>query len=424
VNAQPAPAAADRAPASDLIATLREKAPRAAMTLAAAQLAWPATARVRSWARDRSTYTVKVHGTDGIYDDLHEWVLSLLAPKEQRALVAWSTRRGMLMEAPVSGRASEPPPPPLRLRYDGTREQAIAVGGHKIRVVVAEHASSDEERWKPPEIVFTARSAAARSALLREIEGVLRRSRQSERKPSFRMLDKWGDWEKLDDLPPRTLDSVILPDGQLERLTADVARFLAAEQDYVRRCVPWHRGYLFEGPPGTGKTSVARAIASHFGMDVWYLPLADVRKDAELLRVATRIGPRSMLLLEDADVFHAATKRDDDSPDKVTLSGLLNTLDGIATPHGLLTVLTTNRPGALDDAVTRAGRIDLTEHFGLADARQVEQLIRRWYERGAIGPGGIPEISGIAPADVIEACKRHDDPAHAIGQLLTLEPQP
>jgi hypothetical protein len=113
-------------------------------------------------------------------------------------------------------------------------------------------------------------------------------------------------------------------------------------------------------------------------------------------------------------VFHAATARDDDKG--VTLSGLLNALDGIATPHGLLTVLTSNNPGALDSAVIRAGRIDLTEHFGTADALQVSRLVSRWYGSAATVPG---EVCGIAPAEVIEACKRHDDPASAVADLAS-----
>lgn len=406
--------APERASASDLIAVLRDKAPRLAMTVAASQMAWPVAKNLRTMAAERTRYTVKVPGNDDVYDELHEWVLGLLPSKEQRALVAWSSKRYAEPAAP-GGRAV---PPSLRLRYDGTREQVITVAGHKIKVVVTDGMQSvrEDSYWKPPEIVFTTRSLAGQQALLEEIGEVLRKSHDARRTPSFRMLSKWGDWERLDDLPARTLDSVILAPGQLKRLTSDVERWLASEQDCGRRCIPWHRGHLYEGPPGTGKTSVARAIASHFGMDVWYLPLADIKKDGDLLRVASRIGPRSMLLLEDADVFHAATKRDDDA-NEVTLSGLLNTLDGIATPHGLLTVMTTNTPEVLDPAVIRAGRIDLAEHFGLAGPDQVRRLISRWYEGPAVIPGAIPDISGVSPADVIEACKRHDDPVDAITEL-------
>jgi hypothetical protein len=397
--------------ASDLITTLRDRAPRVALALAAGQVAWPVAAQARVKVRERITYTVKVPGNDGIYDDLHEWVLGLLPPGRRRALVAWSSQRGVFEAvSPDSGR---PAAPTLRLRYDGTREQVIRVAGHQVKVVVCDspQGEDDARRWKPPEILFTARSAAGRDALVAEIAGVLRRSQEAARKPSFRMLDRWGGWERLDDLPPRGLDSVILPEEQMERLTDDVTRFLASEQDYLRRCIPWHRGHLYEGPPGTGKTSMARAIASHFGMDVWYLPLADVKKDGELLRLASRVTPRSMLLLEDIDVFHAATERDDEAD--VTLSGLLNTLDGIATPHGLLTVLTTNTPEVLDHAVTRAGRIDLVEHFSAADASQVRRLVGRYY--GQAVPDG--DVCGMSPAEVTEACKRHDSAAAALADL-------
>jgi len=400
--------------ASDLIAVLRDRAPRLAMAFAAGQAARPVIGWARGKVHERTTYTVKVPGSDGIYDDLHEWVLGLLAPKEQRALVAWSTKRYSDIPAP----GERPAPPALRLRYDGTREQVITVAGHRVKVVVTDGTRADDDgHWKPPEIVFTASSLAGRRALVAEMEGVLRSSQGAARKPSFRMLDKWGDWERLDDLPQRGLDSVILPAGQIERLAGDVSRFLDAERDYARRCIPWHRGHLYEGPPGTGKTSVARAIASHFGMDVWYLPLADVKKDGELLRMASRIAPRSMLLLEDVDVFHAATARDD-SADQVTLSGLLNALDGIATPHGLLTVLTTNTPEVLDGAVIRPGRVDLVEHFGYADTDQAARLVARYYgttlEKGKPFAGPFRDI---APAEVIEVCKRHERAEGAFREL-------
>lgn len=409
--ADPAPApAGERQPASDLISVLRDKAPRIALALAAGQMAWPLVRTVRTRTRELYRYTVTVPGDDELYDDLHEWVLSLLPPGEQRALVAWSARRYRIVSSD-----EQPAMPELRLRYDGAREQSVAVGSHKVAVVVSDETGSKDQMWKPPAITFTASSPVARDALLAEIAAVQRASHARKRKPAFRMLDKWGDWYAIDDLPARGIDSVILAHGQMERLTADMTRFLAAEADYARRGIPWHRGYLFEGPPGTGKTSAALALASHFGMDVSYLPLADVRKDGDLLRNVSRISPRSVLLLEDADVFHAATKRDDDAD--VTLSGLLNTLDGVATPHGLVTVLTTNTPDVLDPAVVRAGRIDLTEHFGLADADQAGRLISRYYGQPVAVPG---ELCGISPAEVVEACKRHDDPAAAVIDLAAL----
>jgi len=366
---------------------------------------------------------VKISGADDAYDDVHEWVLRLLPPGDRRALTAHTASRRSDEPVMIGGDPRDPAPA-LRLRYDGSREQAVRVAGHRVRVAVIDGERETANRdagggWKPPEIMFTASTADGRQAVLGEIARLRAAAHAAERKPVFRMLGNWGGWERFDDLPPRPLDSVVLAEGQLERLTGDVERFLASEAEYVRRGIPWHRGWLLAGPPGTGKTSVARAVAGHFGMDIWYLPLSDVKKDGELIRHVGRVTPRSMLLIEDIDVFRAATARDDDGGD-LTLSGLLNALDGIATPHGLLTVLTTNDPDALDPAVARPGRIDLREHLGLADAGQVARIASRWYGI-PLTAADVPGTGGIAPAQVIETCKQHDD---VIAALTALAAQP
>lgn len=402
---------------------LRARAPKLAVLLEGAEAVRPIVRELRRRYQSQMSYTVKVPGNDDLYDDLHEWVLSRMSVREQHAVIAWTRRRSIDTFADEYSLDRQAAEPELRLRYDGTRVQTFDVAGHQIRVHVRDDSDEGKDgfRVRPPEIVFTAQSVAGRQALLDEIAEVLRRSRQSARPPTFRMLDRRGSWTRLDNLAPRDLASVILAPGQLERLIADVGRFLDSESEYLRKCISWHRGHLYEGPPGTGKTSVARAIASHFGMDVWYLPLADVKADGELLRVATQIDPRSMLLLEDVDVFHATTTRDDNTAG-VTLSGLLNTLDGIATPHGLLTVMTTNTPDVLEHAVVRAGRVDMVEHFGHADEDQVRRLLSRWYCAEVPAASGIAGVTGVAHADVIEACKRNPTLSGAIADLAVRVP--
>lgn len=402
----------DTAPsASDLIGALRERAPRAAVALAGAQMAWPLFKRVRAGLAERSRYTIRVPGEDSAYDDLHEWILSLLPEEQRRALVAYSAIRSPY-EIMESSESREPAS--LHLRFDSSREQVITVSGHKVRVSVTDTTEGMTKRREHsmPAIVFTMRSATARDALCGEIGTVLLAAQQASRRPSFRMLNRWEDWQRADGLPPRPLGSVVLPPGQMERIVADAGRFLAAEEEYVRRGVPWHRGHLYEGPPGTGKTSVARAVASHFGLDVWCLPLGAVKKDDTLLRVVGNVRSRSMLLLEDIDVFHAARSRD--GKHGLSMSGLLNALDGIATPHGLLTVMTTNTPQVLDGAVVRPGRVDLVEHFGPAHPAETARVIAHFFGVPA------PDCTGLAdmlPARVVEECKRHDSAAAALAAL-------
>ena len=399
------------------------------MGIAAGTAVWPWVKVTRSKIDGHRLYTVKVPGgpgSDGLYDDLQEWVLSLLKPGQQKALVAYVSQRGrhsVGMPFDDGGfsarrRAVEAN---LRLRYDGSREQQIVVRGHKVKINISDGNPAGGEgmnqKWRPPELVFSASSQEARDAVIEEIAAVMEANRAKQRQPVFRMLNQWDEWERIDDLPDRALDSVILPAGQLERVTGDIESFLASEDLYVKRSVPWHRGHLYEGPPGTGKTSVARAMACHFGLDVWYLPLADVKKDTSLIKTVMGVKSKSLLLLEDVDIFHAATSRQEGFGG-TTLSGLLNSLDGIATPHGLITVMTTNTPEVLDDALVRAGRVDLVEHFGLAKRPEVERLISHWYEKDVrIEIEGFDEKCEIAPSDVTEICKRHTEPFGAIAEI-------
>lgn len=201
----------------------------------------------------------------------------------------------------------------------------------------------------------------------------------------------------------------------MERIRDDMASFLTAETEYVRRGLPWHRGYLLHGPPGTGKTSIVRALAAHFGLDLWYAPLGDLTKDTSLLSLINDVGPRSILLLEDVDVFHATRARDDE-PGGISMAGLLNALDGVATPHGLISFLTTNDVSVIDDALLRPGRVDLREEIGLPDGEQLARLWASFYETHPV-TADLIRFKGTTAA-ALELFKQHaGDPAAAYAAL-------
>ncbi len=410
--------------ASSLISVLEKRTPKLALALATGQAAWPASKRVRDAIKGGRTYTVKVPGSrsgDELYDELHEWVLSLLTSGQRRALVAYASGSGngnpRLHDVSEFRRTNDKNR--LRLRYDGSREQQITVRSFKVKVGVSD-GNPDAKNWQPPEIIFVAATPEARDAIVAEISVILEKSQNRKRAPVFRMLNNWDEWERVDDLPPRSLESVILPEEQSTRIENDISGFLAGEEIYARRSVPWHRGYLYEGPPGTGKTSLARALACHYGLDMWYLSLTGIKNDTSLIKTVMGVKSRSILLIEDIDVFHTATQRGDEFGGS-TLSGLLNALDGIATPHGLITILTTNKPEVLDPALVRPGRIDAIEHFGLSGQSEIARLIAYWY---SMDPDEVklllPEDFRIAPADVTQICSRHDDPGDATHEIISM----
>lgn len=358
------------------------------------------------WAYERRNqredYTITVAGMDDIYPDLHEWVLSQMPENDRKALIATTemvySDKDLVSSSDV---ASSQRVPRVRLRYDGSRKQAVSIGGHKVVVAVEREdvpgRANLPENWRQimEKITFTSASPEGRDAVVEMIDGLLIAKREKAKSPTLYVANRYG-WSKRGDLPPRILDSVILKEGQLERLIDDLGTFLEEEEEYNRLAQPWHRGYLIYGSPGTGKTSAARALANHFNLPVYYLPLGDIEKDTDLMSLVGSIEPRSMLLLEDADIYHAATNREEEKG-STSLAAMLNALDGVYTPHGLITVMTTNNRDKLDSALIRAGRIDIDEEFTPLDLDQAQRL-SQWFGNVDFDP---IEFEGEAPSTMI-----------------------
>lgn len=181
----------------------------------------------------------------------------------------------------------------------------------------------------------------------------------------------------------RPLGSVILDEGVKERLVGDVKEFLAAQQWYTDRGVPYRRGYLLYGPPGTGKTSFIQALAGELDYSVAMINLSEIGMTDDLLaQLLTQLPEKSILLLEDVDA--ALVNRRQRDPDgysgrTVTASGLLNALDGLAAGEDRIAFLTTNHIDRLDPALIRPGRVDMMVRIGEATRYQAAQMWDRYY---------------------------------------------
>lgn len=345
-------------------------------------MAWSAYRKARGWYETRTQYRVSVEETDDLYPAVHAWLVGQVPAAERRSLTARTGRRDSPERALAPGEA--PIKPALALFYDGQLGLRVKIAGHTVRVAVEERDGMDSSEgtrsWKRPDrVLFDCAGHDAREAVIEWLRSLIPTG--TDRLPRLYVGTRWGHWSSSGDLPPRTLDTVVIADGTAEAIVADLGRFYDSEADYARLGVPWHRGYLFHGPPGTGKTSLARALATEFRLDVYWLPLSSVEGDDDLLRLMGEVPRRSLLLLEDIDVVHAAGDRDDAATKGITTAGLLNALDGIVTPHGLVTVMTTNRVEQLDDALIRPGRADMRVEVGYLDTPTARRLAARIVDR-------------------------------------------
>jgi chaperone BCS1 len=91
-------------------------------------------------------------------------------------------------------------------------------------------------------------------------------------------------------------------DPEMKReLIEDLDRFVESREFYRRVGKAWKRGYLFHGPPGTGKSSLVAAMANYLRFDVYDLDLKEVQCNSDLRRLLIGTGNRSMLVIEDID---------------------------------------------------------------------------------------------------------------------------
>lgn len=235
----------------------------------------------------------------------------------------------------------------------------------------------------------------------------------SERQTQFFVIiysrDRYGvSWKPKARTPIRHLDTVHF-DGELKQeLIADIRNYLdpKTQKRYQSRSMPYRRGYLFHGPPGTGKSSLSVAIAGEFGLDIYEIKVPNISSDAELEQIFQEIPPRCIVLLEDVDsVWKDRSDADKSGNDgqpapNCTLSGLLNVLDGVGSPEGQITILTTNFPQRLDSALVRPGRVDMKVFLGNISRKCAEEMFIRMFspELGCTSPLDTSEIRDLAVA--------------------------
>ncbi|KAL8716316.1 MAG: hypothetical protein Q9220_000221 [cf. Caloplaca sp. 1 TL-2023] len=182
----------------------------------------------------------------------------------------------------------------------------------------------------------------------------------------------------------RPLDSVVLDEGIKERIVADLRDFLRSEHWYYDRGIPYRRGYLLHGPPGSGKSSFIQALAGAFDYNIAIVNLSERGlTDDRLNYLLTIIPKRTLVLLEDVDAAFSNRRTQSESDGyhgaNVTFSGLLNALDGVASAEERVLFLTTNHVDRLDSALVRPGRVDMTVRLGEATRYQAAQLWDRFY---------------------------------------------
>lgn len=330
------------------------------------------------WCVSQTTMSITVKDDDVAFVWVKEWFLEQKFQKRLRRVDLDTTiRHNQLEFIPASG-----------LHW-------FWYSGRPFRTTL--HRSEEAKRWsdkRTEELTF--RTIGRNQSFLRQFVNdiVECHHRNATGTSSLFVYDDY--WDKVKGYAPRSLESVVLKSGEMDKLVQDIDKFKKGKARYRHLGVPYHRGYLLYGPPGTGKTSLVSALAARFKMSIYVVNLTEF-DDKTLVKAIKDIPPNSVIVFEDIDCVKTGRARVDvnelvrkqqgppgEKPDpmdqfSVTLSGLLNALDGFNAPEDVLFVMTTNRVEALDEALLRPGRIDYRLHMSAACDKQKVELYQRFF---------------------------------------------
>jgi chaperone BCS1 len=237
---------------------------------------------------------------------------------------------------------------------------------HPVMVKYYEEGKAEERRIEHIKIIFLGRSGNIADELLRLAgENIPGEVADESLWITKNLGDRWGTHRRINARPGWT---VITRDVSIEdKIVSHVTNFTRREKWNIERGLPHHTGIILYGIPGTGKTSLIHVVASNMNRKfIHNLNLASITTDNQLAELLDRDinWSQSLLVIEDIDAFGLDLSRSDgvdrsSLSEHISISSLLNHLDGLNSPTGLVVIATTNYLESLDPALIRPGRFDL-----------------------------------------------------------------
>ena len=254
----------------------------------------------------------------------------------------------------------------------------------------------------------------------------------------------------------RTFDNVFFQ--QKKQVHHRTKFFLERRDWYDRKGIPYTMGFMFHGPPGTGKTSTIKAIANEGHRHIINIQLSEIKSKQQLQhlffndeihvhnginleRYTIPVSER-LYVIEDIDAMGDAVlkrewkkpqvvKKEESEPfmhkeeekDTLDLSFLLNLLDGTLEANGRILIISTNFPERIDKALIRPGRIDMIVHFQKCTLAVLNEMVSSFYDK-EVALTDVNLDGKWTPAEVNQILFRNfEDPDAGIKELVELATQ-
>lgn len=176
-------------------------------------------------------------------------------------------------------------------------------------------------------------------------------------------------------LATRSLDTMFFSHGEKDAITRHIQKFLDNEEFYKEKQILFKTGILLYGRPGTGKSSLVKALATTYNRSIVNINVGKlVNIDLNKLTSSINVDDtrRYIILLEDIDTLYLNRKDSEkkgdegdenapkmDKEDSIVTNKLLQFLDSNSSPTNVIFIATTNHKERLDEALLREGRFDL-----------------------------------------------------------------
>ena len=193
-------------------------------------------------------------------------------------------------------------------------------------------------------------------------------------------------WKQVDLNVNKTFDNLFLDKGK-ELSIKNCIESLDDDNMYETFGIPRKIGFIFYGPPGSGKTSTIYAIASEYKKDIYNLDLTQDKITVE--NAINSIPSDSIVCINDIDILKVSHDRSNDTEvskidiliskkdqkNELTLKDMLEFFDGYCYFKNCIIIITTNNINKIEPALIRSGRIDHKFEFKLASEYQIRKIL-------------------------------------------------